>query len=96
MVDNPKKVNEMLRKKLTSTCTDYSSTAANKTDVLFDNSFKCQLLIYLQFLPSLKQKYPSVNVTMNEERSVMSCCSEEHHKSLVLLSCPCNDKLCYG
>jgi hypothetical protein len=72
MVDNPKKVNEMLRKKPTST--DYSSTAAYKTDVQLDNPFKCRLLIYLQFLPSLKQKHPSVNVAMDEERSIISIC----------------------
>ena len=75
MVDNPKKVTEMLRKNLTST--DYSSTAAlkkYKTDVQLDNPFKCQLLTYLQFLPSLKQKHPSVNVAMDEERSIISIC----------------------
>ena len=74
MVDNPKKVTEMLKKKPTSA--DSSSTAANKTDVLFDNPFKCQLLIYLQFLPSLSQKYPSVNVAMDEVRSIMSFCGD--------------------
>ena len=72
IVENLRKVTEMLRGKPTST--DYSSTAAYKTDVQLDNPFKCQLLIYLQFLPSLKQKHPSVNVTMDEERSVMSVC----------------------
>jgi hypothetical protein len=74
MVDNPKKVTEMLKKIPTSA--DSSSTAANKTDVLFDNPFKCQLLIYLQFLPSLSQKYPSVNVAMDEVRSIMSFCGD--------------------
>jgi hypothetical protein len=72
IVGNPRKVIEMLRKKPTST--DYSSTAAYKTDVQLDNPFKCQLLTYLQFLPSLKQKHPSVNVAMDEERSIMSIC----------------------
>ena len=72
IVENPRKVIEMLRKKPTST--DYSSTAAYKTDVQLDNPFKCQLLTYLQFLPSLKQKHPSVNVAMDEERSIMSIC----------------------
>ena len=72
MVDNPNKVIEMLREKPTST--NYSSTAAYKTDVQLDNPIKCQLLIYLQFLPSLKQKHPSVNVAMDEERSIISIC----------------------
>ena len=72
MVENPRKVIEMLRKKPTST--DYSSTTAYKTDVQLDNPVKCQLLTYLQFLPSLKQKHPSVNVVMDEERSIMSIC----------------------
>ena len=42
-------VTETLKKKPTSTYS--SSTAAYKTDVQPDNPFKCQLLIYLQFLP---------------------------------------------
>jgi hypothetical protein len=74
IVENSRKVTEMLRKKPTSTY--YSSTAAYKTVVQFDNPFKCQLLIYLQFLPTLEQKHPSVNVTMDEERSVMSICGD--------------------
>ena len=75
MVDNRNKVTEMLRKKPTST--DNSSTAAlkkYKTDVQLDNPFKCRLLTYLQFLSSVKQKRPSVNVAMDEERSIISIC----------------------
>ena len=68
ILENPQKVTDMLKKKPTST--DYSM------DVQFDNPFKCQLLIYLQFIPSLKQKHPSVNVTINEERLVLSYCGD--------------------
>ena len=76
IIENPRKVIEMLRK--TPTSTDYSSTAAYKTVIQFDNPFKFQLLVYLQFLPSLKQKHPSVNVTMDEEKNIMSISGDSH------------------
>jgi hypothetical protein len=76
IVENQRKVTETLKKKPTSTYS--SSTTAYKTDVQPDNPFKCQLLIYLQFLPSLKQIHPSVNITMDEERSIMSIFGDNH------------------
>ena len=76
IVEDQGKVTEMLRKKLTSTCTDYSSNAAYTRDIQFNKPFYCQLLEYHQFLPSLKQKYPSVNVAMDEVRSIMSFCGD--------------------
>jgi len=76
IVEDPKKVTEMLRK--TPTSTDCSSNAAYSRDIQFEHPFKCQLLIHLQLLPSLKQKYPSVNVAINEERSIMSFCGDNH------------------
>jgi hypothetical protein len=72
IVENPRKVIEMLRKKPIGS--DYSRTSAYKMDVQLDNQFTGQLLIYLQFLPSMKQKHSSVNVTVDEERSIMSIC----------------------
>ena len=76
IVENQRKVTETLKKKPTSTYS--SSTAAYKTDVQPVNPFKCQLLIYLQFIHSLKQKHPSVNITMDEERSIMSIFGDNH------------------
>jgi hypothetical protein len=72
IVENARKITEMLRKKPIGS--DYSRTSAYKMDVQLYNHFTGQLLIYLQFLPSMKQKHSSVNVTVDEERSIMSIC----------------------
>jgi hypothetical protein len=43
-------------------------------DVQLNNSFVFHPVIYLQFLPTMRQKHPSVNVVMDEERSIISIC----------------------